>query len=105
MVDIIKTGKIESSGSIAIKGKLVKILVTTKNKTTNVRVKIQSTSGETLIDDNLQDKNTVFYPRCVIIMEENNTQLDYYYLYEYVKIEVYGLSEIDSIEDIIFYVE
>jgi len=106
MIRIERTNKIDSNGSIQMNGKLLKVVVITKEKLSHVRVKLSSASGEVIVDDNLDhDKlRTVFYPRCVVSLDQYSSNLDYYYLAESIKVELEGLGN-DFIDDIIFYLE
>lgn len=105
MITISKTGSISQSGKIKLNGKILKVGVLTDKVMTNVSVKVVSYLDEVIIHDNLQSKKTVFYPRLNVDGAPEFNNLDYHCVCGFVDIIIEGLSEGDSIQDILFYLE
>lgn len=105
MIKIIKTGEVKEDGKIKLNGKLVKVGIITNKVMSHVSIKMTTFLDEIIISDNLIDSKTVFYPRVSVDGAPELKNLDYHYLDGFVDIEISGLSEDDTIENILFYLE
>lgn len=103
MIQLLKTGQIKKSGSIAVNGEILKIGVLTEKPMNNVRFKVTSFFDEVLADDNLRGEKTLFYPIVAPDGSPDIKNFDHFYIAGNLNIFVEGLAEGESIKDILIY--